>query len=245
MAFFDLLFGALLALFATTLGSLLVMFSHRLGLKSYAYLLGFSGGVMAFASVELLLKAYGAGGAVAAFGGFAAGAAVMLALNLSLPHAHLLLTRRELGHSKRKAFLLAGTITLHNIPEGLSLASAFALSVPLGWVVAFSIAIQDVVEGFAVSAPLAFYGMGMRQSMLLGAFSGVVELAAAVAGFFLLSSILSAVPFALAFSSGSMAFVVFHELMPDAHEKAGKYPALWSLAIGAVCAATLALLLGF
>lgn len=133
---------------------------------------------------------------------------------------------------------------MHNIPEGLSIASAFSLSPALGWTVAVAISVQDVVEGFAVAAPLAFYGTGLRKGVAIGVFSGFVELAAAAAGFFVLSHAGPAVPLALAFSSGCMAFVVFKEMLPDALKEGGWKTAA-SFALGAALAWTLAAALGF
>ena len=119
------------------------------------------------------------------------------------------------------------------------------MSTPLGWVVALSIAVQDVVEGFAVSAPLAFYGMSLRKGVALGVFSGAVEFLAAIAAFFVLSAVAPLVPAALAFSSGCMAAVTFKELLPDAVEKAGMVDSGIAFLAGLSVAVGIGLLLGF
>ncbi|MFH1107484.1 MAG: ZIP family metal transporter [Candidatus Micrarchaeota archaeon] len=245
MAFFDLLSASVLAMLATALGSLLVVFAHRSKMQVYAKMLGFSAGVMSFTAAELFLQSAPLAGVPAIAAGFALGVAAIVVLEISLPHAHRLLSKEELGHSRKKAFLLAGAVTLHNIPEGFSIASAFSLSPALGWIVAVSISVQDVVEGFAVAAPLAFYGLGLRKGVAIGIFSGVVELAAAIAGYFALSYAYSVVPMALAFSSGCMVFVVLKEMLPDALERAGVWVTLASFLLGVAVAGGVALFLGF
>ncbi|MFH0927062.1 MAG: ZIP family metal transporter, partial [Candidatus Micrarchaeota archaeon] len=118
-----------------------------------------------------------------------------------------------------KAALLAGAISLHNIPEGLAVGFAFASSSALGWLVAASIAIQDIPEGLLVSAPLACFGMRNKSALGYGILSGVVEGIAAILGFLFLSSLILLVPAALAFSAGVMAYVVLVELLPDSFKR--------------------------
>jgi ZIP family zinc transporter len=75
-------------------------------------------------------------------------------------------------------------MTIHNIPEGLAVGVAFgalagggdsvnamaAISLALG------IGIQNIPEGFAVSAPLRGEGFSRRKSFFFGQLSGSVEL---------------------------------------------------------------------
>ena len=78
--------------------------------------------------------------------------------------ADALLSRRmrrtPLSDVRRRTVLLIGSITLHNIPEGLAVGCAFgALASPGGaawrsaWMLAIGIALQNFPEGAAVSLP--------------------------------------------------------------------------------------------
>ena len=145
---------------------------------------------------------------------------------------------------KRKAALLAGTIILHNIPEGFAIAAAFAASSSLGWLVATSIAMQDIPEGLIVAVPLACYGLSRYRSFLWGVFSGLVELIAALAGFFVLHSVSAAMPYALGFSSGAMLYVVVFELLPDALQSEQRSLVASSFLLGAAIAYALSMLVG-
>ena len=236
MPFTELLLGASLAFFATALGAAFVLPIKDERGRIFALLSAFSGGVMAFSALEMLFQSHAISGDMVAIAGLALGLCVFFIIEKLLPHAHAFMRRAPMGKEKQKAALLAGTITLHNIPEGFAIASAFAASPSLGWLVAGTIAIQDVPEGLIVSAPLAAYGMGKRRSFFWGAFSGFVEFLAAIVGFLFLSTVAAVTPFALAFSAGAMIFVTFSELLPDSLRACGKARALASFAVGVAIA---------
>jgi len=214
-----LFLGAGLAFAATSLGAAGVLAFRSITQKQYAAILSFCAGVMAFSAFEMLAQSYASAGSTATFGSLIAGMAFLLVLEKLLPHAHMIVRKKRLDHDKKKLALVAGAVTLHNIPEGFAIASAFASSSSLGWLVSASIALQDAPEGLAVSAPLAAYGAGARRSFVLGVFSGFVEFMAAIAGFIFLSLIAALVPYALAFSAGAMFYVTVFELMADAFKK--------------------------
>jgi len=244
MAFFDLSLGAALAFAATTAGAALVLPAKALKERLYALLIAFSAGIMAYSAWEMFLQSSSLVGAMPALGWWAAGVGMFFLLDHLLPHAHAFVNKvphHTLPHEKRKAALLATTITMHNIPEGFAIASAFAVSSPLGWLVATTIAIQDFPEGLIVSAPLMAYGVGARHSFFWGAFSGFIEFLAAIFGFLFLSAVAAATPLALAFSSGAMAFVTFVELLPDAWRAGDRLRVVLAFAAGAAVAYALAL----
>ncbi|MFH1247413.1 MAG: ZIP family metal transporter, partial [Candidatus Micrarchaeota archaeon] len=152
------------------------------------------------------------------------------------PHIHAKIRGRELATSRKKAFLLAGTVTLHNIPEGLAIGAAFAGSAPLGWLVTASLALQDIPEGFMASAPLVCYGMRKWRAIGIGILSGLVEFLAAIIGFAFISSFSAIIPTALAFSAGAMAYIILVELLPDAYRNGLERIAAISFTAGIIIA---------
>jgi ZIP family zinc transporter len=216
LAFTDLALGALTVLVATSAGSFTILLFKGISDKGKAAMLALAAGIMTYSAVEMLGQSHQRGGDLAMLVGFLVGLGALFISERALPHIHRHIRKEELGDEKKKAVLIAGTISIHNIPEGCAIATAFAASNPLGWFVTSSIALQDVPEGALVSAPLNAYGMSNRRSILFGVFSGVAEAAAAIAGFLFLSVFSNLVPIALAFSAGAMVYVVLVELMPDA-----------------------------
>ncbi len=245
MAFADLVLGALAAMLATTLGALLIFGYRRISGLTHSAMLALAAGVMAYSAVEMLSQVHNSSGDFVLVAGFAIGLAGIFILERTLPHIHMVIRKREIEHAKKKAALLAGTITIHNIPEGVAIASAFASSTPLGWLVAASIALQDIPEGFLVSAPLTCYGVNPRRAVGFGFLSGFVEFVSAIVAYLFLSIVAVAVPGALAFSAGAMSYVVFVELLPDAFREGDKRIAALCFMLGAAGAFGLAVLLGF
>jgi len=232
MSLMALLGGASLAAAATIAGAAGVFFIKRVSAAFLPLVIAFSAGMMATASWEMLNESHALVGHQLALTGFLGGMVVLFVFERSLPHLHLMLRGNEMPTAKRKAVFLAGTITLHNIPEGFAIAAAFADSSSLGWFVAISIALQDIPEGMIVSMPAACYGLEQKRSFLWGALSGVAEFVAAVAGFFFLSALAKATPFALGFSSGAMFYVVLFELLPDVMQSDARRPGIVAFLAG-------------
>jgi ZIP family zinc transporter len=245
MDFIELFLGACTALIATTLGAAAVLAFKRINERFYASVVAFCAGMMGFSALEMINESHALSGHRMALACLLVGMTTFLILGKLLPHAHMVLTGREMSNAKRKVALLVGTITIHNIPEGLAIASAFASSSSLGWLVTLSIALQDIPEGLIVAAPMACYGVATRRSFLWGAFSGVVELVAAIGGFLFLRMVSSATPLALGFSGGAMAYVILSELLPDAMQAESRYEALAAFIVGIAAAYGLAVMIGF
>ncbi len=200
---------------------------------------------MGFSAFEMISEAHVLLGHRLAIASLLAGMITFLILGKLLPHAHMMLTGNEMPDAKRKVALLVGTITIHNIPEGFAIASAFTASSSLGWLVTLSIALQDIPEGLIVATSMAFYGVSAKRSFMWGAFSGVVEAASAIGGFIFMRAVTSATPLMLAFSGGAMTYVILSELLPDAMQAESRYAALAAFITGIVSAYGFSLLIGF
>ena len=126
-------------------------------------------------------------------------------------------------NSYKKSIMLAFSITLHNIPEGLAVGVAFALSKQSlvgssfisSVVLALGIALQNIPEGLAISIPFYKEGLSKKNAFLLGTLSGIVEPISAVLGMLLVTKIKNILPFFLAFAAGAMIYVVIKEIIPE------------------------------
>jgi len=121
--------------------------------------------------------------------------------------------------------LLVSAVTLHNIPEGMSLGLAFSIAAlsqdPAALSGAFALAlgmsIQNIPEGAAVSLPLACGTMSRAKAFAVGVFSGAMEPLFGVLTVLALSLVVPYLPWLLAFAAGAMMYVVVEELIPAAH----------------------------
>ncbi|MCP4647861.1 MAG: ZIP family metal transporter [bacterium] len=229
---------------ATSAGSFLSIFFRKVKPIIHAMLLSFAAGVMFFSVLGMLESSYASAGLGIVLLGIAGGFLLLRIMEKTIPHVHMLVRKKEIESSKKKAALLIGAITLHNIPEGFSIAAAFADSIPLGWLVTISMALQDIPEGLLIAAPLACYGVKMRKCIGFGVFSGLVEFGAAILGYFFFSMFTDLVPFGLAFAAGAMLYVIFWEILMDVFKSGFEKGSALSFVAGIVVAYGLASLIG-
>ena len=230
----QLLAGLLIPFAGTTLGSAMVFFMRGMHKKIEKLLLGFASGVMIAASVwSLLIPAIDMAGEqgqiawIPAAGGFLGGMAFLLVLDSLIPHLHLESTEPEgVESSLKKTTMLVLAVTLHNIPEGMSVGVTFAgaligdagITMAGAFALAVGIAIQNFPEGAIISMPLRSEGVSKGRAFVYGALSGIVEPIGAFVTILLAEQIVSALPVFLAFAAGAMIYVVVEELIPEANQ---------------------------
>lgn len=228
----QLLAGLLIPFAGTTLGSAMVFFMRGMHKKIEKLLLGFASWVMIAASVwSLLIPAIDMAGEqgqiawIPAAGGFLGGMAFLLVLDSLIPHLHLESTEPEgVESSLKKTTMLVLAVTLHNIPEGMSVGVTFAgaligdagITMAGAFALAVGIAIQNFPEGAIISMPLRSEGVSKGRAFVYGALSGIVEPIGAFVTILLAEQIVSALPVFLAFAAGAMIYVVVEELIPEA-----------------------------
>ncbi len=228
----QLALGLMIPFAGTALGSAMVFWMRReMNKKVEKMLLGFASGVMIAASVwSLLIPAIDMAaeqGRIAwlpAAVGFLGGIAFLLGLDSLVPHLHLESTEPEgLEANLKKTTMLVLAVTLHNIPEGMSVGVTFAgallgntgITMAGAFTLAVGIAIQNFPEGAIISMPLRGEGMDRRRAFVYGALSGIVEPIAAAVTILLAEQIVPALSYMLAFAAGAMIYVVVEELIPE------------------------------
>ena len=229
------LLGTTFTFLATAAGAAMVFaFRGEINPNFQRVFLGFAAGVMVAASVWSLLipsidmaaeRGYALPWLPAA-GGFVLGWIFLLVLDGLLPHLHPGSQECEgLPSSWKRTTMLVLAVTLHNIPEGMAVGLAFALSAGEGspvtlagaMALALGMALQNFPEGAAISLPLKKEGLSNPRSFVYGALSGIVEPVAGIIGALLAASVAGIMPWMLSFAAGAMIYVVVEELIPEAH----------------------------
>lgn len=245
------IFGFLVIFFATTLGSAVVyLLKKDISPRLNSVFLGFASGIMIAASIwSLLIPAidmsgnWGAINWVPATLGFLVGGLFLVLLDHVVPHLHPATDLEEGPHtSLSKSVKLFLAITIHNIPEGLSVGFAFGVASALGQPAAYmsalglalGIAIQNFPEGAAVSLPMMQTLKSKHKAFVFGMGSGVVEPIAAIIGYFLATQLQFLQPWLLAFAAGAMIFVVAEDLIPAASLDDNIHLGTWGLMFGFV-----------
>lgn len=205
----------LLPFFATLLGVVIATFLPNVTAKTKKALLALSAGVMLCASIFSLLYPAVTSSTAPFFTdvivGYFLGAGLII-----------LLQKRENTPNATNS-QMATAITLHNFPEGLSVgvALAFALQNDLqssAFAFAISIAIQNLPEGFFVSASQKALEKSNKHAFLLGLVSATVELCGALVAIAFSWAITRFLPLSLAFSAGAMMFVTQKELLCECND---------------------------
>lgn len=223
----------------TSVGAASVFFfrKHQSDMMQRIFM-GFAAGVMIAASVWSLLipsiettEANGGIGWIPAAGGFIIGVVFLMGLHALLPHIHPSLKDPEGLPSKwNRPTLLFAAVTLHNIPEGMSVGLLFAMASQQGGdpalmgmaiALALGIGIQNIPEGAAVALPLRQEGMSAAKAFAMGSLSGLAEPVFGILVVLFAGAISPYMPWMLAFAAGAMMYVVVEELIPEAH--LGKY----------------------
>lgn len=216
------LLASLIMYAMTALGASFVFFSKKLNQTFLTALTGAAAGIMIAASFfSLLLPAIEYESTLPSYLtatlGFLLGGVFIVASDLALSHTRF----RFKGLSDKKNALLFFAVTLHNIPEGMSVGVAFAVAggtegaVFSALLLAVGIAVQNFPEGMCVAFPLRAKGMSPAKSFLFSQGSGAVEIPACVLGALAATAIAGLMPWALAFSAGAMIAVVCSELIPE------------------------------
>ncbi|MCX7857927.1 MAG: ZIP family metal transporter [Deltaproteobacteria bacterium] len=217
----------------TALGSSSVFLFKHAPRRANELMLGFAAGVMTSASFWSLIapglemaEPMGLFKWVPVSVGFLFGAFFLRIIDYLLPHLHPYLkddSTEGIRVNLKKSTLLFLAITLHNIPEGLSMGVAYgAASVEttgMGFSSALAltvgIGIQNFPEGVAVAYPLRQSGLSKQKSFFYGQLSGAVEPLFALIGVFTVSTLKSLLPYVMGFAAGAMIYVVVEELIPE------------------------------
>lgn len=239
--------GIMIPFVGTTLGAACVLFmKNGLDGRVRRAMAGFAAGVMVAASVWSLLlpsveqAAYlGRWAFIPAAVGFWVGILFLLFLDRAVKRLRSFKTSGS-DHGMGRNTMLALAVTLHNIPEGMSVGAAFA-----GWVtgrenvmlagafaLAVGIAIQNVPEGAIISMPLRAEGMKKSRAFAAGTLSGAVEPLAAALTVWAACFVVPALPYLLSFAAGAMVYVVVEELIPEMSQKKPSYLGTVFFALG-------------
>lgn len=201
--------------FATSIGSLLVYVLTIINRKTENKCLGLASGIM-FASAiwSLLMPALDSTNFIFVLIGFVLGIWIIIKLDNFV--------KKYTDKKSKKNNMLFIAMTLHNIPEGMTvgLMSTYAyqhnsaITISAALALTIGIAIQNIPEGASISLNYRQAGLSKFKSAFLGILSGIVEPISAIIMFFLFKYLAFLLPFVLAAAAGIMIYVVINELMP-------------------------------
>ena len=134
------------------------------------------------------------------------------------PHFHF---GEETHHhemvSRHTSYSVLGGLAVHSLFDGVAIASGFALSSWLGWILFIAVFLHKVPEGFTMASVMLASGSS-RQAALL---SSTLVAAATVIGVLIISVAPRLVFFGLPLSAGVTLYVAAVDLLPETNREPG------------------------
>ncbi|WP_078382799.1 ZIP family metal transporter [Sutcliffiella halmapala] len=230
----EVLTGSILAAMSTGVGALPILFlKNTLTHRWKDILLAFTAGIMmAAVTLSLIPEALSYGGVLQLSIGLLLGVFTLTLLETTIPHIDLEHTLKGIEFDQ-KAMLIIAAITLHNIPEGLSVGVSYASDAEgTGNLIAFAIGLQNAPEGFLVALFLINQKINRIRAFFVATLTGIVEIPMALLGYYLTSIVSTLVPYGLAFAAGAMLYIIYKELIPESHGDGHETTSTYSFIIG-------------
>ena len=229
---------------ATIVGALIGFAFKNISHKFSDIILSFAAGVMLAAAVLGLIipsveygERYGMPLALLiTVTGIFVGALCLNLIDKLVPHLHALAGVESEEHRNEglgKVLLFVMAIAIHNLPEGIAAGVGFGSGDTSGaMIIAGGIALQNIPEGMVIIAPMLAAGVSKKRTLIIAAFTGLVEVVGTLIGYLAVSISTIILPFALAFAGGTMLYVISDEMIPETHAHGAQRGATYALLSG-------------
>ncbi len=108
-------------------------------------------------------------------------------------------------------------LSIHTFFDGVSIASGFLVSAPLGLLIFFAVVLHKIPEGVTVASITLAAGKDKKTALTSAVFLGAATLAGALG----MNWFAGALAYALPFSTGVTLYVAASDLIPEANEERG------------------------
>lgn len=113
---------------------------------------------------------------------------------------------------------LAGSLT-HNFFDGVAIAAAFLVDVPLGFATTLAIALHEVPHELGDVGLLLYSGFSLRKATLWNVATGLTSVVGGVAFFLFAPNVSLLEAYALAFTGGTFIYIAAADLVPELHKE--------------------------
>ncbi|MCS7125745.1 MAG: ZIP family metal transporter [Aigarchaeota archaeon] len=232
------LLGGIIAALLNLAGATPVLFTRSYHKSFLNVGLGFAAGVMLAASfTSLIFPGIEYGGVLPVMVGIVLGAFAISLIDRLVPHLHFIKGREGPLSMRLKAiWLFVIAITIHNMPEGLTVGVGFGSGdIISGITLMFAIGFQNIPEGLSVGFSLISTGdYSRRRAFLVSMLSGFVEPPLAFLGAYLTHVFKQILPYFMGFAAGAMLFVVSDEIIPETHREGKERISTYGLITGLI-----------
>lgn len=129
----------------------------------------------------------------------------------------------EHNHTRVHAtgYLVALGDGIHNFLDGVLIASTFLIHPALGWSTTLSIILHEIPQEISDFGVLLHSGFKAPQAILVNLLSALTAVVGGLAGYFFLSHLESAIPYAIAIGAGGFIYISLVDLFAEVRSGKG------------------------
>lgn len=218
MLFYILLF-TFLGSIVSLAGGIILLFKEKLLQKVSHFLASFAAGTLLGASFfDLMPEAAGEMGGVNIFSWTLIGILAFFLLERFIHwfhhhHSHFSKT------SEPTASLIILGDSVHNFIDGIAIAAAFLVSIPLGITTAFAVAAHEIPQEIGDFGILIHKGLSRKKIVLVNILSAATAFIGAILTFLLGDVIKDVLPALLSLTAGFFIYIAASDIIPEIHEE--------------------------
>jgi zinc and cadmium transporter len=133
-------------------------------------------------------------------------------------------------HASAGPLLLIGD-AVHNFTDGVIIAGAFLLSLPLGIATGLAVISHEIPQELGDFAILLETGYSRGKALLYNTVSALTTLPGAILGYYFLAQMMRAVPYILLIGAASFLYIALVDLTPYLHRRFGLADSLLQLGL--------------
>ena len=144
-------------------------------------------------------------------------------------------------HGRQAGRLILVGDAFHNFVDGVVIAAAFLISIPIGIATALAVIAHEIPQELGDFAILLASGFNKTKAFAYNLLSSLATLPGVLLGWFWLGEMRQAIPFILALSAASFIYIAVADLVPGLHQRTGARNSLLQFALMLAGIATIAL----
>lgn len=117
--------------------------------------------------------------------------------------------------------------SIHNFIDGVAIAGAFLVSVPLGITTALAVAAHEIPQEIADFSVLLSQKVSKIKTLAFNGLSAFTSLLGAILTFYLADIIEPVLPFLIAFTAGMFIYIASSDLIPELHRSSIRKTNAW------------------
>lgn len=226
----DLFWYIIIATLIGSIGSLLgalILFAWVKNLSKIAHILvAFAAGVLlGTAFLDLLPEAFEEGFGTDIFGWVLIGILFFFLLERFVHWFHHRHLHPDLESKPIVPLIILGD-TVHNFIDGIAIAAAFLINIPLGIVTTVAVAAHEIPQEIGDFGLLLKEGLSRTRVIVINILSSLSSLLGALLAFFIGKEIEQVTPIFLALTAGFFIYIALSDLIPEIHHERRKHFAI-------------------